>query len=156
MAASLQGTLASLEENLSVLEILDRGAEGWPGVAASMEAMRAATKAAAALMAQQADSVKRSVRDYAHAMSELTRARDKSEELEQDLQRVQQEAKGSRQQCSRLRTQAEAAQDEAQRAQRELELAVRYCSGDDTCARVDFQHSVHTGAGLGSAECVTP
>jgi hypothetical protein len=47
LAASLEGTVASLQEHINVLHILDGTAESWPGIASCMKSMRAITEVVA-------------------------------------------------------------------------------------------------------------
>jgi peptidoglycan hydrolase CwlO-like protein len=128
MAASLEGTLASLAENLSVLQILDRGAAGWPGVSASMEAMRAATRAAAALLLQQADRVQHADQEGAKAQVELERARSRIIALIGEAQQAQQSADSRATEISKVKGQLSATESNVTRLQEDLEQQVSACA----------------------------
>lgn len=99
---ALHGTLASLQENLAVLDILDGAAESWPGVAACMEAMACAINTAADMLLQKADACASA--ESAQQQSEETLASTRSElcSTQASLQRSAKDLSASQDRLQRL------------------------------------------------------
>ena len=110
MAASLDGCLTSLKENLAVLEILDSNAEGWPGVHASMEAMQAATSAIAAMLLAGDHKAKHAMRESVESSKELQLARKQADQLTNDIEKLRKELEAKTDSLLQLERQLAAAQ----------------------------------------------
>ena len=115
LAAALEGTLASLAENLAVLQILDKAAEGWPGVAVCMEAMDAMTRAAASLLIGVADREARADRRVDSTVRESQQLRKQVGDLTMDCERTRRASNAADSDLRKLRDQVASSQKELAR-----------------------------------------
>ena len=131
LAAALEGTLASLAENLAVLQILDKAAEGWPGVAVCMEAMDATTRAAASLLIGVADREARVDRRVGSTMREAQQLRKQVGDLTMECERSRRVSNGADSDLRKLRDQVSSSQKELARVK--VNQQAKVCSASTLC-----------------------
>jgi hypothetical protein len=77
LAASLEGTFVSLQEHISVLQILDGTAESWPGIVCCMKSMHAIAEVVARRLREQSAALDNSVKRGKTLSEELSAAKRK-------------------------------------------------------------------------------
>lgn len=107
LAAAFEGALASLDDQMAVLQILDGTAENWPGIAACMLAVRTVAQSV----------VSRMLADSAKALGTTS----KNQALAQELDVVATRERAQSQAHQRLQKQAGASAAELRRARSRLQ-----------------------------------
>jgi chromosome segregation ATPase len=125
VAAALHGTLTSLEEQLSVLRILDNAAASWPGVSSCMKAMQAAASCAAARLVEESEQWQRAEQECQQARAQASVFEQRSTVLERERKQAQQRARSQGEEVSKLKKQLNATEEEADSTQKHLYQQVR-------------------------------
>lgn len=124
VSRALHGTLASLRENLAVLDILDGAAESWPGVSACMEAMASAIQTAAEMLLQKARAHEHAQQRLADVQRTCDASKAELQSSNQSLQRISADLQSSQKEACALqqdlRTTKASLTQERKRAQEEV------------------------------------
>lgn len=129
VAAALHGTLTSLDEQLSVLRILDNTAASWPGISSCMKSMQAATCSAATRLVEESEQSQRAKQECQQAQAQASIFQQRSTVLDREHKQAQQSARSKGEESSKLRKQLDAVEEELDRTQKHLRQQVRHCYG---------------------------